>query len=254
MLYASLLGGSETSDSGNAITLDGKGGVYIAGTRLYGPGFPTTPGSYQHTSPKTVSGGLKSGTVSKVDFGSLTVCQPLIAPTTLNVSPQGGIANFTLTVAAGCPWELNTDSGITITGEKTGMGSNSPIALSGTVLPNDSTYSSRTLLAHIGTATLTVMQQQASCSVPVFNPTSLSFDSSGGIRNVTVTLPHRAHWQPPLERRGCPLKMPVPGALYGTKTLSLYAAPNSFGTRTTSLSVNGAVFWLLRWVVAAATQ
>ena len=189
LLYASLLGGSETSDSGNAITLDGKGGVYIAGTSLYGPGFPTTPGSYQHTSPKTVSGGLKSGTVSKVDFGSLTVCQPLIAPTTLNVSPQGGIANFTLTVAAGCPWELNTDSGITITGEKTGMGSNSPIALSGTVLPNDSTYSSRTLLAHIGTATLTVMQQQASCLVPVFNPTSLSFDSSGGIRNVTVTLP-----------------------------------------------------------------
>ena len=52
LLYASLLGGSETSDSGNAITLDGKGGVYIAGTSLYGPGFPTTPAAISPRVPK----------------------------------------------------------------------------------------------------------------------------------------------------------------------------------------------------------
>ena len=124
-------------------------------------------------------------------------------------------------MAAGCPWELNTDSGITITGAKTGMGSNSPIALSGTVLPNDWTYSSRTLLAHIGTATLTVMQQQASCSVPVFNPTSLSFDSSGGIRNVTVTFPSSCTLAAATGAPWLSTQNAGSGALYGTKTLSL---------------------------------
>ncbi len=240
--YSTLLG-SSVIESAAALALDGIGGVYILGSSQ-GVLYPTTAGAFQTSNPKTSSQfSSTSIVISKIDFSVPTLCNSSVAPQSQSLPGRGGAISFNLTLSPGCPWEavLNSQffnsSALTLNAPKFGVVSTSPILITGTVTQNPNTGSGLTQTVRIGTATFTVNQDAGSCQDPVISPLSAAFDSSGGIRNLTLTLPSQCSWTA------------VPGAPWlsvsnnpsgtGPSSITIFAGPNSFSARSTTLTIAG---------------
>ncbi|HEY6393674.1 MAG TPA: SBBP repeat-containing protein, partial [Bryobacteraceae bacterium] len=234
--YSTLLGSSGT-ESAYALALDGLGGVYIAGLSQ-SLTYPVTAGAFQASNPKGPNQfGTQSIVVTKIDFNSATLCNPGIAPLSQNLPGRGGPVSFNLTLAAGCPWEAVVNGSITLTNPKFGVVSASPIAISGTVPQNPNTFSGATHTVKIGTATFTVNQDAGSCQDPVISPSSVAFDSSGGIRNLSLTLPSSCSWT---AVAGAPwVSVPTNPSGTGPSSITIFAAQNSFSARSTTLTIAG---------------
>jgi len=234
--YSTLLG-SAGSDSGVAIAVDQNSGVYIAGVTT-STTLPTTTNAYQSANPKP-TGYVSYDTpfIAKIDMSSPTLCTASVNPTSVTLSGHGGTFSFNLTVPPGCPWDTSEDSFITLTGAVRGMGSSSPIPITGSVGVNNNTANSITGAVHIDGTSFTVNQNPGSCADPVFNPTSANFDMNGGLRTIAVTLPSGCSWTamsnaPWLSVSG------NPGGT-GSGSTTIYASSNSFSQRTASLTIAG---------------
>jgi uncharacterized repeat protein (TIGR01451 family) len=239
--YATRLG-SSAIESANAVALDGVGGVYIAGV-TQGPLYPTTVGAYQTSNPKAFDqSGSTSITITKVDLTAPTLCNPNVSPQSQSLPGRGGMFSFNLTLSPGCPWEAVPSNqyynpSLTLNGPRSGVHSTSPLQITGTVSQNPSNSSGVTHTVRIGTATFTVNQDAGSCQDPVISPLSVAFDSSGGIRNMSLTLPSSCNW------------MAVPAAPWlsvsnnpsgtGPASITIFAGQNSFSTRSTTLTIAG---------------
>jgi len=235
--YSTMLG-SSGSEGAYALALDGVGGVYVLGVSLSAT-YPTTAGAYQTSNPKgSAQSSLPSIVISKIDFNVATLCTPSVAPASQNLPGRGGAISFNLTLSPGCPWEAVSNSTLlTLNAPKSGVVSTSPILITGNVLQNQSTFSTVTELVQIGTATFTVNQDVGSCQDPVISPPSLAFDSSGGIRNLSLTLPSQCSW------------MALPAAPWlrvsnnpsgtGSASITIFAGPNSFSPRSTTVTIAG---------------
>jgi uncharacterized repeat protein (TIGR01451 family) len=238
--YSTLLG-SSTIESATALALDGTGGGYMLGSSqslIY----PTTAGALQSTNPKaSTQFSSNSIVISKIDFSVPTLCNTSVSPQSQSLPGRGGTISFNLTLSPGCPWEAvfgsQFNNSLTLNGPKSGVVSTSPIPITGTVPQNPNTGSSLTQTVRIGTATFTVNQDAGSCQDPVISPLSAAFDSSGGIRILSLTLPSQCAWAA------------VPGAPWlsvsnnpsgtGPASITIFAGPNSFSARSTTLTIAG---------------
>jgi Beta-propeller repeat/FG-GAP-like repeat/Viral BACON domain len=234
LVYSTLLG-SSGNDTATGIAFTG-GAAYVTGyttSRLY----PTTPGAFEPNPPGNLTASIDPGVVSKIDLSSPTLCNPQISPTSVNLPGRGGTATFNLTLAAGCPWEAIADSAITINGAQRGMGSSAPIPVSLAVSANDSTSSTKTTSVRIGAATFTVNQSAWSCTDPVFSPASFAFDASGGIRTLSVSMPSACTWTAVPSAPWVSITSGQSGS--GSRSMTVYAAPNSYSGRSASIAVGG---------------
>jgi Beta-propeller repeat/Viral BACON domain/Putative binding domain, N-terminal len=172
-----------------AVALDGHGGVYLSGTAGTGSLYPTTTGAYQ------TSNATQTVFVIKIDLSVPTLCNPSIFPQALTLAGRGGAFSISLTLAPGCSWAaIPSVSSIKIVSPDHGVVSTSPIQISGTVAQNPSTSSGVTGTVSVGTAIFTINQDPGSCQDPVISPASVTFDSYGGTRNLSLTLPSSCAW------------------------------------------------------------
>jgi uncharacterized repeat protein (TIGR01451 family) len=238
LAYSTLFGayGYGSTDSGLGVAVDGKGGVYLTGTTSAAQGspylFPTTPGAFQ-----TQASLAQVGFVVKIDFTSPTLCTPLISPESIDLPGIGGTFSFNLTLAPGCPWEAIPDQYVNLNPPFHGLGSTSPIEMSGAVGQNNSTSAGFTGLVRIGPATFTVNQSAGSCQEPGISPSPITFDSSGGSATLTLTLPSQCTWT-------ALSTVPWLGVISnpsgtGSATINIFADPNSFSQRSTTLTIAG---------------
>jgi hypothetical protein len=236
LLYSTRLG-SSSGESANALALDGIGGVYIVGTSE-STRYPVTAGAFQTSNPKgSGQSGLFSIVVSKIDFKVPTLCNPSVAPQSQSLPGRGGAISFNLTLSPGCPWEAVTNGLLTLTGPQYGVISSSPILITGTVPQNPSIYGGLTESIQIGTAAFTVNQDAGSCQDPVLSPVLLAFDSSGGDRNLSLILPNTCTWT---AVSGAPwLSVSNRSSGNGPASITIFAAPNSFSSRSTTLTIAG---------------
>jgi uncharacterized repeat protein (TIGR01451 family) len=234
--YSTLLGSSGIED-GNAIALDGMGGVYLLGVSQ-GPLYPTTAGAFQTSSPQGSDPFRNAPVVSKIDMNVPTLCNASISPQSQSLPGRGGSFSFNLTLAPGCPWEafLSFNRPITLTGPRSGVISASPILFNGTVGQNPN-LSGLTETVQIGADTFTINQAPGSCQDPVISPLSVAFDSSGGIRNLSLTLPDSCRWT---AVSGAPwLAVSNNSSGMGPASITIFAAQNSFSPRSTTLTIAG---------------
>jgi uncharacterized repeat protein (TIGR01451 family) len=234
--YSTLLGSSGLENA-VGLALDGIGGAYMLGVTdslIY----PTTAGAYQTSSPKGSSQSfLLSAVISKIDFNVSALCNPNVAPQSQSLPGRGGAISFSLTLSPGCPWEAVTSGSLILNGPKAGVISTSPTLFTGTVPQNPSTLSGSTQTVRIGTATFTVNQDAGSCQDPVISPLSVSFDSSGGIRNLSLTLPSFCTWT---VVSGSPwLSVSNNPSGTGPASITIFAGQNSFSPRSTMLTIAG---------------
>jgi uncharacterized repeat protein (TIGR01451 family) len=233
--YSTRLGTSNFEIAA-ALALDGMGGVYVLGTSdslLY----PTTAGAYQTSNPKSSGSIHGSMVVTKVDFNVPTLCNPSIAPQSQSLPGRGGAISFNLTLSPGCPWEAVAPASVTLNGQRSGIVSTSPILINATVAQNLYTTSGATQQINIGTAAFTINQDAGLCQDPGISPLSAAFDSSGGIRTVTLGLPNSCYW------------MAIPGAPWlvvstnpsgaGPASITIFAGSNNFSPRSTTLTIAG---------------
>ena len=237
ILYSTLLGGTRDETAGG-LALDANGAVYIAGGTV-SDDYPTTPGAFQTVNPAQPNNGVNGpAVISKIDFSSPASCVPQITPTSASVAPYGGMATFQLTLAPGCPWAVVADPGVTVGGAQTGMGSLTPITFNVSATANDSTSSARTLNVKIGSAIFAVNQPAWSCTDPVVDPVSLTFDSAGGIRTIAVSLPSSCSWTAAAGPSWIGITAGANGS--GPRSVSVSAAPNSVAVaRSGSITVAG---------------
>jgi hypothetical protein len=245
--YSTLFGatGYGSNESALGVALDGRGGVYMVGAASMTAGakfpFPTTPGAFQTTQAG------QAGGVVKIDLSSPVLCTPGISPASQDFPGYGGAFSFTLTLAPGCPWEaiaekfmtfpVTADPFITLNNPVSGLGSSSPIQISGTVAQNNSTRVPLAGSVRIGTAIFSVNQSEGSCGDPLISPTSASFDSIGGVGTFTLSLPTPCPWTavsnaPWLSVTANPSGM-------GSSTISVAVGQNSFSQRTATLTLAG---------------
>jgi hypothetical protein len=236
LTYSTLLGSINTTEDANALALDGNNGIYLAGYTS-SQTYPTTSGAFQASSPKPSQFSPTSAVVSKIDLGSTVLCNPSVSPQSQSLPGRGGAISFNLTLSPGCPWEALADSFITLSAPTHGVISVEPIGLSGTVPLNDSTSSGRIGTVRIGPATFSVNQDAGSCQDPVISPLSVMFDSSGGLHDMILTLPSACPW---VALSNVPwLIVTANPSGNGSATITIFAAQNSFSTRTATLTLAG---------------
>ncbi len=236
--YSTLLGGTN-GDRGAGVALDGNGGVYVAGSTS-SRNYPTTAGAFQVTDPKAPGSNLSTSVISKIDMSSPVTCTPTLSPTSASIPWQGGPFSFNLTLAPGCPWEaVSNDSAITLTSAAYGMGSTSPIAITGTIPFNDSTASALTTTVQIGTAAFTINQAEGSCQNPLISPLSHLFDSSGGIASINLSVPFGCSWTASSAASWLTITAPSPAYGIEAASITVSAAPNDFSQRSTTLTIDG---------------
>jgi len=233
LAYSTLLG-STGVESLNGLALDGMGGVYVVGLSD-GLRYPTTAGAYQTVNPKG-SGSAQSTVISKVDFNDPTLCNPSVAPQSQGVPEEGGPISFNLTLAPGCPWEVafyRTE--LVLNGPRSGVMSTSPMAITGAVVRNDF-VTPLAIQVGIGTAMFTAIQDSGSCQDPVISPSSVAFDSSGGMRDLSVTLPSACNG---VAVAGAPWLSVINPAGRGSRSITIIVGQNSFSARSTTLNISG---------------
>jgi uncharacterized repeat protein (TIGR01451 family) len=231
--YSTRLG-SSTSESVNAIALDAFGGAYVVGVSQ-SLSYPTTSGAFQTSNPK--GPGNQSTVVTKIDFSVATLCNPSISPNSQNLPGRGGAISFNLTLSPGCPWEAVPSSTLVLNNPKSGVVSTSPILLTGTVLQNPSASFGIIQTVQIGTASYTVNQDAGSCQDSVISPLSVTFDSSGGIRILNLTLPLSCPWT---AVSGAPwLSVSGKTSGMGPASITLFTASDIFSPRSTTLIIAG---------------
>ena len=233
--YSTLLGGSGLTNA-RAMAIDASQGVYIAGITSSST-LPTTLGAFEPTNPKAAGYTVDTGFVAKIDMSSPTLCNAAATPSSSSIPGYGGSFSFNLMLAAGCPWEAVADSFITLTTAVRGMGSAVAIPVSGIVALNNDTNNARTGSIKIGDATFTVNQSAGSCADPVFNPGAASFDTNGGIRSISLTLPAPCSWTAVSSASWLSITANPSGM--GSGTITIYAPPNSFSQRTGTLTIAG---------------
>ena len=234
--YSTLLG-SGGSDVGTGIALDQNGGVYIAGITTSST-LPTTINAYQAASPKgSIAITDYTVFVAKIDLGSPTMCSTSVSPTSVTLPGTGGTFSFNLTVPPGCPWDTSADSFITLTSAPQGMGSSSPIPITGSVGVNLDLTNSISGVVRINGATFTVNQGEVSCADPVFDPTSASFDMNGGVRTIGITLPSPCRWNVVSSAPWISVTTNSSGS--GSGSTTIYASATSFSQRTATLTIAG---------------
>jgi sugar lactone lactonase YvrE len=232
-LSYSTLYGSTGSDNGRAIAVDANQGVYIAGTTS-STTLPTTAGALQSSTAKTNAYG-NTGFLAKIDMSSPTMCTSSVFPGSASIPGRGGSFSFNLTIPPGCPWDAAADSFITLNGVTHGMGSTSPIAITGSVPVNNNTSNSQTGAVRIDGATFTINQDAGSCTDPVFSPTMAAFDMNGGLRTIGITLPSPCSWSVVSSAPWLSVTNNPTGTGMGNTTV--FASANSFSARTATLTI-----------------
>jgi hypothetical protein len=237
LVYSTLLG-AQGPDMATGIGLDGQGGAYVVG-HTSATRFPTTTGAFRSANPKSQDYIYYStGFVTKINMSSPTMCTTTISPASAILPGSGGPVSFALTVPPGCPWEAIVESNfITLDGPGYGMGSATPITVTGKVAKNVDTSYPRPGTVRIGEASFTVTQDGGSCE-PVLSTQSLTFDSAGGLRTITLTLPSTCSpWT--VTSTSWWITSSTAASGNGSANITVFASPNSFGTRTATLSIAG---------------
>ncbi len=237
LIYSTYLG-TASSEIAGGIAIDGNNGVYVAG-KTQSLAYPTTAGAFQLNSKAT--GSNYTGFVTKIDFSSATVCNVVLASNSISLPGRGGAGSVGFTVANGCPWEITSDSFITVGSVHSGFGNGT---VSFTVQQNQSTFSTVTGTIRVnggvlnaGSNIFTVNQAMGSCSDPVFGTSTVNFGQAGGIQNVSISLPSNCQWG----LAGVPAWVTASNTVNssGPGNLQLYAAPNSYSARLGSMTLAG---------------
>jgi Beta-propeller repeat/NHL repeat/Putative binding domain, N-terminal len=235
LIYSSYFG-TAASDAAGGIALGSNTGIYIAG-ETQSLAYPTTAGALQGTSHETASN--YSGFITKIDFSSTTLCDIVLSSNSASFPGRGGTGSFSFTVANGCPWEITSDSFITVSSPHSGFGSSS---VNYSVGQNQSTFSTMTGTIRVNGGTLTVgsnvftvNQAGGSCTDPVFSTAALNFVQAGGIETVYVSLPSGCAWN----LANVPPWITPTNSVNssGSGTLFLDAAPNSFSARAGGITL-----------------
>ena len=117
-------------------------------------------------------------------------CDATLNPASQNFTVAGGNGGTAVTVPAGCTWSaVPSAAWITVLTGATGSG-NGNVTYSVTANPNGTT---RNGTIAIGGKLLNVTQDAATCTSTV-SSTSESFESTGGTRSVSVTIPAGCSW------------------------------------------------------------
>jgi len=235
--YSTYLGTADDENPGGMV-LDKTGGVYIAGSTT-SLSFPTTASALQPTSRELNH--AASGFITKIDSSSAVLCNIVLSSNTVNVPGRGATGSFDFTAAAGCSWEITSDSFIEVSAPLSGFGNGtvnykvdqnpSPdFPVTGTIRVNGGTLNA-------GSNILTVDQAAGSCSDPVFSPSNVNLGVSGGLAAISVSLPSTCPWN---------LVNPVPWIVpsnsvssTGSGSLNLYAGPNSYSARQAAVVLAG---------------
>ena len=216
-----------------AMAFSANGALYITGAPGY-EGYPATPGAYETTVPApTNNTGYvpQPAFVTKIDMTSPTACTVSLSPDSARVPSYGGSGSFEVTIPDGCPWHAVPDRDTTLGPITHGVSS---ATVSYTVAVTDNVSSPRTLPILVGPKTFTITQDKGSCSELLLTPSSLHFTSAGGVAKVSVAMPCSI-----LAAVSNPwLQAAASATVLGSGTVTVSAAPNSFGPRSGTVTVN----------------
>ena len=170
LVYSTLLGG-ESGDFATGLALDGSGGAYIAGNTsslLFPTSATARQASYPGSPPATPT--YSVGFVSKISLDSPQACTFKISPATVNVPAEGKTLSFDVTADALCPWELYLDAGLTTTGPRKGLSSETRTVSVSVDVPPNTLETPRTLRVRLSISEYAEIRQAQVCKYTVEQP------------------------------------------------------------------------------------
>ncbi len=192
---------------------------------------PVTPGASQ----SAYAGGQQDAFIAKIDNTNLS-CSYTLDRTSHALTAAAGSSTVDVTATSGCVWVASTsDQWITVTSGASGIGTGT---VGFQVLANNST-APRTGTITIAGQAFTVTQPGASCSYSIA-PQGLTFDSTGGISNVSVTAPQGCTWTSLSNATWININQGTNGN--GPGLVQYAVQQNAGATRTGTLTIAGQTF------------
>jgi len=226
LTFVGYLGGYGASALGRGP----DGSLYLAG--YAGTDFTTTPGAYE------VQGYYaEPAFVTKIDINSPVQCAVALTPPMAEFPSTGGSGSFNIEIANGCPWTISLGGAATTLTPGTPAQGVGPAKISYTISPNISEYAEVGAI-WVNTAEFMIrvdLPPTPVCPAPVLDQTSLSFGASEtDSQTINVTLPSSCNWNPTTSAAWI-----TATRSYGTNTVSVSVAANSFGARQGTVTING---------------
>ena len=184
----------------------------------------------------TITAGNASATITQADSG----CNYTLSSYAINMAASGGTSSVNLTTASGCPWSITNPypTAVSAVSAATGTSGTGNATINLTVGSN-SGINSESFYLTIGTATLSIAQA-GSCTY-TFNPTSASFNASGGTGSFGVTASSGAcSWFASTPNSWITLTGTASGT--GNGTVNYSVAPNTGSLLNGAINVGGYSF------------
>lgn len=179
----------------------------------------------------------------RVNTADPTTCSYSVSPAEVPVDWRGGTAEFTVTAPPGCPWIVFADHpGEQIFEPRQRLGGG---VLRITVPAHQDSASEFPRNYYLNGLNglegiwFTVLQPAALCTEPTLTPSSLSFDPAGGVRSVTLDIPHGCEWNTIFPDVWASTNIPAIDTTSGPLSFWVNVPRNDFEPRSTSISIAG---------------
>lgn len=207
--------------------MDAALGVYLTGTTS-SYDFPTMSGGYQTASTKTSD---SHAFIAKLDLNSQVSCTLSVSPGSYAAPLAGSTSTFAIITPQGCPWVLYNQGGdVAINSVTHGYGN---ATVSFTLASNAGSANIVSTAISVGTAVFSITQPAGSCATPVISPVSSSFNSSGGLDQVSIAaLPYCSH----TAKGSAPWITVTAGSPFrGSVSVTYFVDRNDFANRSATL-------------------
>jgi len=224
------------SDS-NSTTTDSLGNYVFSG--LTNGTYTITPSKSGYTfTPSNWTVTINGANQTGIDFTSALNCTYYISPTNQSFSSSGGTGNVSVTTQSECIWTATSNSSwITVSSGNSGTGNGT---VNYSVSANSSTSSRIGTMTEAG-QTFTVTQSGLTCTYTI-SPTSQSYNSDGGIGNVSVTASSsNCSWTATSNDSWITITSGSSGTGNGTVNYSVLAN-SSTSSRTGTMTIAGGTF------------
>jgi|GEM_PF-1336348 len=171
----------------------------------------------------------------RLNLRNPTICTYQVSPSVIEMSSEGGPAEFNVSAPTGCPWLATTTStqGFIFENQR-GIG-DGKVEISVSV--RNPAAGQATFNFNLNGIAFSVKQGADRCSAPTLVPSTLAFDAAGGSRNVSLTYPDGCEWAPNWDAAWLTSSISKGVTRTGSATFSITAAGNTGSTRNTSISL-----------------
>jgi uncharacterized protein (TIGR03437 family) len=168
-----------------------------------------------------------------------TICTFAVSPAERQLGWKGGDVEFDISAPAGCPWRVTSPGyqPATVTMlQSAGIG---PGKFRVRIPQNRTSSHGANFYFTLLDSPMQIMQEPAACTEPSLSPSSVAFDTLGGIRSVSLTLPDGCPWSAQPNATWFTANLPPELRGSGSQTFSISVGANNFEARASSLSIAG---------------